>query len=84
MTAQPEQQPANRPADLTVDLPVAIASTLTTPTGLPDPRLLAARLADRWDHEAEVEDSRGNGFAAVILHAHAQELRAAMAMPLSA
>ncbi|WP_370288022.1 hypothetical protein [Nocardioides sp.] len=80
MTAQPEHQPANRPADL----PVALASTLTTPTGLPDPRLLAARLADRWDREADVEDSRGNGFAAVILHAHAQELRAAMAMPLSA
>lgn len=60
------------------------ASDLSTPTGLPDPRLMAHRLADQWDAEADHEDACGNGFAAVILHAHAEELRAALALPLTA
>lgn len=56
----------------------------TTPTGAPDVRLVAARLADMWDDEADHEDERGNGFAAVILHAHARDLRAALSLPESA
>ena len=57
---------------------------------LTDPRAEARRLADEWDREADHEDARGNGFAAVILHAHARDLRAALdepdqpAQPLSA
>ncbi|MEV5002085.1 hypothetical protein [Nocardioides sp. LML1-1-1.1] len=50
----------------------------------PDPTAVAARLADAWDREADHEDACGNGFAAVILHAHARELRAALQPPLSA
>lgn len=57
---------------------------LATPNGLPDPRILAARLADQWDEEAAHEEAAGNGFAAVILYAHARELRSALTMPLSA
>lgn len=49
-----------------------------------DPRAVANRLADEWDREADHEDARGNGFAAVILHRHARELRDAMHPPLSA
>lgn len=49
----------------------------------PDPTAVAARLADSWDREADHEEACGNGFAAVILHAHARELRAAL-QPLSA
>lgn len=49
-----------------------------------DPRAVAIRLADAWDLEADHEDARGNGFAAVILHKQARELRAAMHPPLSA
>ncbi|MBM7520238.1 hypothetical protein [Nocardioides nitrophenolicus] len=49
-----------------------------------DPRAEAHRLADAWDREADHEDACGNGFAAVILHAHARELRAALDEPLSA
>lgn len=59
-------------------------SAAVAPHGGPDPRVVAARLADLWDSEADHEDACGNGFAAVILHAHAQELRAALSMPLSA
>lgn len=55
-----------------------------TATGAPDPRLTAALLADTWDLEADREDACGNGFAAVILHKQARELRAAMQLPLSA
>ncbi|HWJ10714.1 MAG TPA: hypothetical protein VNS46_15150 [Nocardioides sp.] len=55
-----------------------------TPTSAADPRLTAALLADAWDSEADREDASGNGFAAVILHQHARELRAAMRLPLSA
>ncbi|MDQ6526061.1 hypothetical protein RB608_20760 [Nocardioides sp. LHD-245] len=43
-----------------------------------DPRAEVRRLAEAWDREADHEDARGNGFAAVILHAHARELRAAL------
>ncbi|WP_344113284.1 hypothetical protein [Nocardioides humi] len=41
----------------------------------------ARQLADAWDREAYDEEARGNGFAAVILHAHARELRAALDHP---
>ena len=34
-----------------------------------DPVLVAARLADDWDREADQAEAAGNGFAAVILHA---------------
>ena len=51
---------------------------------LTDPRADARRLADEWDREADHEDARGNGFAAVILHAHARELRAALDEPVPA
>lgn len=44
-----------------------------------DPVLVAARLADDWDREADQAEAAGNGFAAVILHAHARELRSALA-----
>ena len=44
----------------------------------------ANRLADSWDREAALEEASGNGFAAVILHAHARELREALERPLSA
>ncbi|HWI44478.1 MAG TPA: hypothetical protein VNS81_12725 [Nocardioides sp.] len=44
----------------------------------------ASQLADLWDREADHEDRRGNGFAAVILHAHADELRIALGGQLSA
>ncbi|GAB3864799.1 hypothetical protein GCM10028801_34390 [Nocardioides maradonensis] len=54
------------------------------PNGSTDPRLLAHRLADQWDAEADHEDACGNGFAAVILHANARELRAALSLPISA
>lgn len=50
----------------------------------PDPRAVASRLADAWDLEADHEDARGNGFAAVILHQHARQLREALHPPLSA
>ncbi len=53
-------------------------------TAQADPTAVAARLADAWDREADHEDACGNGFAAVILHAHARELRAALRPPLSA
>lgn len=59
-------------------------TSLTTPCGAHDPRLSAAHLADRWDAEADAEDACGNGFAAVILHSHARELRAALTRPLPA
>lgn len=49
-----------------------------------DPAEVVARLAQAWDDEADHEDACGNGFAAVILHAHARELRAALRPPLSA
>ena len=49
-----------------------------------DPRAVAYRLADAWDVEADREDACGNGFAAVILHKQARELREAMHPPLSA
>ncbi|HWJ65486.1 MAG TPA: hypothetical protein VNT31_02300 [Nocardioides sp.] len=49
-----------------------------------DPRAIAARLADAWDLEADHADASGNGFAAVILHKQARELREAMHPPLSA
>lgn len=49
-----------------------------------DPRAVAIRLADAWDLEADHEDACGNGFAAVILHKQARELREAMHPPLSA
>lgn len=49
-----------------------------------DPRSVANRLADAWDLEADHEDARGNGFAAVILHKQARQLREAMHPPLSA
>ena len=49
-----------------------------------DPRAVANRLADAWDLEADHEDACGNGFAAVILHKQARELREAMHPPLSA
>ncbi|AIY17671.1 hypothetical protein ACIRN4_16220 [Pimelobacter simplex] len=39
------------------------------------------RLADAWDQEAALEEASGNGFAAVILHAHARELRAVLDRP---
>lgn len=48
---------------------------------LTDPRAEARRLADEWDREADHEDACGNGFAAVILHAHARDLRAALDDP---
>ncbi|GAA3684222.1 hypothetical protein GCM10022237_48510 [Nocardioides ginsengisoli] len=44
----------------------------------------ANRLADSWDREAAQEEASGNGFAAVILAAHARELREALERPLSA
>lgn len=49
-----------------------------------DPVEVAIRLADEWDREADHEDARGNGFAAVILHRQARLLREAMRPPLSA
>ncbi|WGX94369.1 hypothetical protein [Nocardioides sp. L-11A] len=49
-----------------------------------DPQAEVRRLAEAWDREADHEDARGNGFAAVILHAHARELRAALDELLSA
>ncbi|KRC49065.1 MULTISPECIES: hypothetical protein [unclassified Nocardioides] len=55
--------------------------SVTTPD---EPTALAARLADAWDREADNEDARGNGFAAVILHQHARQLREALHPPLSA
>ena len=45
---------------------------------------VVSQLADLWDREADTEDARGNGFAAVILHAHADALRTALNPPLSA
>jgi hypothetical protein len=54
------------------------------PNGANDPRLAGLLLADRWDAEADHEDSCGNGFAAVVLHAKARELRATLTLPLSA
>ena len=60
------------------------AEQQVTPTGAPDPRLAASLLADAWDLEADREDACGNGFAAVILHKQARELREAMHAPLSA
>ncbi len=49
-----------------------------------DPVRVAALLADEWDRKADQAEASGNGFAAVILHAHARELRSALAPPLSA
>lgn len=49
-----------------------------------DPAEAVARLAQAWDDEADSEDARGNGFAAVILHRQARELRAALLPPISA
>jgi hypothetical protein len=44
-----------------------------------DPTSRAAlRLAAGWDAEAAHEDACGNGFAAVILQAHAEQLRATL------
>lgn len=43
-----------------------------------DPVSVASRLADAWEREAAHEDACGNGFAAVVLHAHARDLRAAL------
>ncbi|WP_435768540.1 hypothetical protein [Nocardioides sp. SYSU DS0651] len=57
----------------------------TRPATVSDPLAGATQLADQWDREADREDACGNGIAAVILHAHAEELRAAIARaPLSA
>ena len=44
----------------------------------------ARRLAESWEREALREEAAGNDFAAVILHAHARELRAVLERPLSA
>ncbi|WP_460845738.1 hypothetical protein [Nocardioides ultimimeridianus] len=60
------------------------ATDVLTPTGAEDPRLVAYLLADRWDEEADHEEACGNGFAAVVLHANARQLRAVMSLPLSA
>ncbi|TWG92005.1 hypothetical protein L615_007500000150 [Nocardioides sp. J9] len=49
-----------------------------------DPREVAGRLADAWDLEAAREEAAGNGFAAVILHKQARELREALRLRLSA
>jgi hypothetical protein len=50
----------------------------------PDQLAMVLRLAESWDREADTEEARGNGFAAVILHAHADELRNALGSQLSA
>ena len=44
-----------------------------------------AKRLERYDRLLrDYEDARGNGFAAVILHAHARELRAALDEPVPA
>ena len=43
-----------------------------------DPLAVVRLLADLWDERASREEVRGNGFAAVILRNHADELRATL------
>lgn len=43
-----------------------------------DQLAVVSRLAEMWDREADHEDACGNGFAAVILHRQAGQLRAAL------
>ena len=61
-----------------------IATGVPMPNGSNDPRVVAFLLADRWDEDADHEDACGNGFAAVVLHANARALRAALSLPISA